>query len=129
MKNFNKFDGISPNEIKEFSSQIKELLREHSQFNEKVDSLKTFIYKTELMNRYLKENKIIFEIINMDKELMSNIERSINSCQLIKKHLDEIIGISNNEIRIPYEKMHNAIYESLNLIEEKFKLENDFKNS
>ena len=129
MKNFNKFDGISPNEIKEFSSQIKELLREHSQFNEKVDSLKTFIYKTELMNRYLKENKIIFEIINMDKELMSNLERSINSCQFIKKHLDEIIGIANNEIRIPYEKMHNAIYESLNLIEEKFKLENDFKNS
>ena len=129
MKNFNKFDGISPHEIKEFSSQIKELLREHSQFNEKVDSLKTFIYKTELMNRYLKENKIIFEIINMDKELMSNIERSINSCQFIKKHLEEIIGISNNEIRIPFEKMHNAIYESLNLIEEKFKLENDFKNS
>ena len=129
MKNFNKFDGISPHEIKEFSSQIKELLREHSQFNEKVDSLKTFIYKTELMNRYLKENKIIFEIINMDKELMSNLERSINSCQFIKKHLEEIIGISNNEIRIPFEKMHNAIYESLNLIEEKFKLENDFKNS
>ena len=129
MKNFNKFDGISPHEIKEFSSQIKELLREHSQFNEKVDSLKTFIYKTELMNRYLKENKIIFEIINMDKELMSNIERSINSCQFIKKHLEEIIGISNNEIRIPFEKMHNAIYKSLNLIEEKFKLENDFKNS
>ena len=129
MKNFNKFDGISPHEIKEFTSQIKELLRNHSQFNEKVDSLKTFIYKTELINRYFKENKIIFEIINMDKELMSNLERSINSCQLIKKHLDEIIDISNNEIRIPYEKMHNAIYESLNLIEEKFKLENDFKNS
>ena len=129
MKNFNKFDGISPHEIKEFSSQIKELLREHSQFNEKVDSLKTFIYKTELINRYFKENKIIFEIINMDKELMSNLERSINSCQFIKKHLEEIIGISNNEIRIPFEKMHNAIYESLNLIEEKFKLENDFKNS
>ena len=129
MKNFNKFDGISPHEIKEFTSQIKELLRNHSQFNEKVDSLKTFIYNTELINRYFKENKIIFEIINMDKELMSNLERSINSCQLIKKHLDEIIGISNNEIRIPYEKMHNAIYESLNLIEEKFKLENDFKNS
>ena len=129
MKNFNKFDGISPHEIKEFSSQIKELLREHSQFNEKVDSLKTFIYKTELMNRYLKENKIIFEIINRDKELMSNLERSINSCQFIKKHLEEIIGISNNEIRIPFEKMHNAIYKSLNLIEEKFKLENDFKNS
>ena len=129
MKNFNKFDGISIHEIKEFTSQIKELLRDHSQFNEKVDSLKTFIYKTELMNRYLKENKIIFEIINMDKELMSNLERSINSCQFIKKHLEEIIGISNNEIRIPFEKMHNAIYESLNLIEEKFKLENDFKNS
>ena len=129
MKNFNKFDGISPHEIKEFTSQIKELLRNHSQFNEKVDSLKTFIYKTELINRYFKENKIIFEIINMDKELMSNLERSINSCQFIKKHLDEIIGISNNEIRIPFEKMHNAIYESLNLIEEKFKLENDFKNS
>ena len=129
MKNFNKFDGISPHEIKEFSSQIKELLREHSQFNEKVDSLKTFIYKTELMNRYLKENKIIFEIINMDKELMSNIERSINSCQFIKNHLEEISVISNNEIRIPFEKMHNAIYKSLNLIEEKFKLENDFKNS
>ena len=121
MKNFNKFDGISPHEIKEFSSQIKELLREHSQFNEKVDSLKTFIYKTELMNRYLKENKIIFEIINMDKELMSNIERSINSCQFIKNHLEEIIGISNNEIRIPFEKMHNAIYKSLNLIEDKLK--------
>ena len=129
MKYFNKFNGISPHEIKEFTSQIKELLREHSQFNEKVDSLKTFIYKTELMNRYLKENKIIFEIINMDKELMSNIERSINSCQFIKNHLEEIIGISNNEIRIPFEKMHNAIYKSLNLIEEKFKLENDFKNS
>ena len=129
MKNFNKFDGISPHEIKEFTSQIKELLRNHSQFNEKVDSLKTFIYKTELINRYFKENKIIFEIINMDKELMSNLERSINSCQFIKKHLEEIIGISNNEIRIPYEKMHNAIYKSLNLIEEKFKLENDFKNS
>jgi len=129
MKNFNKFDGISIHEIKEFTSQIKELLRDHSQFNEKVDSLKTFIYKTELMNRYLKENKIIFEIINMDKELMSNIERSINSCQFIKNHLEEIIGISNNEIRIPFEKMHNAIYKSLNLIEEKFKLENDFKNS
>ena len=129
MKNFNKFDGISPHEIKEFTSQIKELLRNHSQFNEKVDSLKTFIYKTELINRYFKENKIIFEIINMDKELMSNLERSINSCQFIKKHLEEIIGISNNEIRIPFEKMHNAIYKSLNLIEEKFKLENDFKNS
>ena len=129
MKNFNKFDGISSHEIKEYTSQIKELLRDHSQFNEKVDSLKTFIYKTELMNRYLKENKIIFEIINMDKELMSNLERSINSCQFIKKNLEEIIGIANNEIGIPFEKMHNAIYASLNLIEEKFKLENDFKNS
>ena len=127
MKNFNKFDGISSHEINEFTSEIKELLREHLQFNDKVDSLKKLLCKTELINQYLKKNRIIFEIINMDEELMLNLERSINSCHLIKKNLDEIIDISNNEIRIPFEKIHDAISESIPLVEYKCQLEKDFE--
>ena len=129
MKNLNKYDGISHHDIKEISYEIRNLLKDYSQFIEKLDSLSSFLSKTEIFNKYINQNKIIFELINENKKQYLNIEEVLKVNNFIRENINIIIETSYNKIAIPLEKMDTAICKSMRLIEEKFKLEKAFKNS
>ena len=129
MKNLNPNKGVSPREIKEISSEIRNLLRDYSEFIEKVDYLSKIFSKTEIIYRNLNENKIIFELINEDKNEDLYFEKSLEANDLIRKNINMIKETFYHRIAHPLEKMDTAIYKSMNLIEEKFKLEKDFENS
>ena len=64
MKNLDKFEGMNPYEIKEISERIQKFLRDHSQFIERVSSLSEFFSEYDSFIQYLKENQIIFQILD-----------------------------------------------------------------
>ena len=122
--NYHKhYSGMSPNQI---SSKIEDLKRDFNQFSERIDSLSSFLNKSNLLNQYLNENQIIFEIIGKDKELKLNLKKSIEASNFIERNLKEIMETSYHEIIINFEKLQDAIHDSKKLIELKLKFENDF---
>ena len=122
--NYHKhFNGMSPNQI---SSKIEDLKRDFNQFSERIDSLSSFLNKSNLLNQYLNENQIIFEIIGKEKELKLNLKKSIEASNFIERTLKEIMETSYHEIIINFEKLQDAIHDSKKLIELKLKFESDF---
>lgn len=94
--------------------------------SERIDSLSSFLNKSNLLNQYLNENQIIFEIIGKDKELKLNLKKSIEASNFIERTLKEIMETSYHEIIINFEKLQDAIHDSKKLIELKLKFESDF---
>ena len=56
MNNLNQFKGMNPYEINLLSKRIHELLREHSQFIDRVSSLSEFCSKYDFLIQFLNEN-------------------------------------------------------------------------
>ena len=61
MSDLDKFTGMNPPPIDLISKKIHELLRDHAQFIEIVNSLSGLFSEYELLMEYLKENNIVFQ--------------------------------------------------------------------
>ena len=128
MKNLDKFEGMNPYEIKEISERIQKFLRDHSQFIERVSSLSEFFSEYDSFIQYLKENQIIFQILDIDKKIFSDLVISKMIPVLIKDSLETSRELSYKRIQ-RLEKFDEALSKSKHLIQEKIQLEKNFEIS
>ena len=128
MKNLDKFEGMNPYEIKEISERIQKFLRDHSQFIERVSSLSEFFSEYDSFIEYLKRNQIIFQILDIDKKIFSDLVISKMIPVVLKDCLENAREVSYKRIH-RLEKFDEALSQSRNLIQEKINLEKNFEIS
>ncbi len=118
----------NPYEIEEISDKIQKFLRDHSQFIERVSSLSEFFSEYDSFIQYLKENQIIFQILDIDKKIFSDLVTSKMIPVVLKDCLETSRELSYKRIR-RLEKFDEALSQSRNLIQEKIQLEKNFEIS
>ena len=128
MKNLDQFEGMNPYEINELSERIQKFLRDHSQFIERVSSLAEFFSEYDSFIEYLKRNQIIFQILDIDKKIFSDLVTSKMIPVVIKDCLENARELSYKRIH-RLEKFDEALSQSRNLIQEKIHLERNYENS
>ena len=128
MKHLNKFEGINPPEIDLISKKIHELLRDHAQFIEIVNSLSGLFSEYELLLEYLKENNIVFQKEQVNEKIAPELLRLDRNPILLRRILERTSECFYLSIR-GLEKLDDALSQSKNLFEKKFFLEKNFHNS
>ena len=128
MKNLDQFEGMNPYEINELSESIQKFLRDHSQFIERVSSLCEFFSEYDSFIEYLKRNQIIFQILDIDKKIFSDLVISKMIPVVLKDCLETTRELSYKRIH-RLEKFDEALSQSRNLIQEKIQLEKNFEIS
>jgi len=128
MKHLNKFEGINPPEIDLISKKIHELLRDHAQFIEIVNSLSGLFSEYELLMEYLKENNIVFQKEQADEKLSPELLRLERNPILMRRILEQTTERFYLSMR-GLEKLDDELSNSRNLFEQKFFLEKNFHNS
>ena len=118
----------NPYEIDEVSDKILKFLRDHSQFIERVSSLSEFFSEYDSFIEYLKRNQIIFQILDIDKKIFSDLVISKMIRVVLKDCLENALEVSHKRIH-RLEKFHEALSQSRNLIQEKIQLERNFEKS
>ena len=129
MKNFDHYSGIGPETIHILSMKIKDLNREHEKMFDFLRGTSNYLSKVDLLNQELAENKNLFQIIDKDRYLKKHLQKSFTAIRLLKDWLEEIGGLSSEGIITPFEKLDSLILESLQLIEDKLKLEDSFNQN
>ena len=71
----------------------------------------------------------LFEIIDKDRHLKKHVHKSFTASRLLKDWLEEFGGLSTDGIKLSFEKLDSLILESLQIIEDKLKLENTFNKN
>ena len=128
MSDLDKFRGMNPPPIDLISKKIHELLRDHAQFIEIVNSLSGLFSEYELLMEYLKENNIVFQKKQVDEKIAPELLRLDRNPILLRRILErtsERFYLS----MISLEKLDEALSHSRNLFEQKFFLERNFHNS
>ena len=128
MNNLDQFEGMNPYELNLLSEKIHEFLKVHEQFIEKIQSLSEYFYEYDSFIEYLKENQIIFQILDIDKKIFSDLVISKMIPVVLKDCLETSREISYKRIR-RLEKFDEALSQSKNLIQEKIHLERNYENS
>ena len=128
MTDLDKFRGMNPPEIDLISKKIHELLRDHAQFIEIVNSLSGLFSEYELLMEYLKENNIVFQKDDIDEKISPEILTLESNPMLMRKILEQISERFYLSMR-GLEKLDDALSQSKNLFEKKFFLEKNFHNS
>ena len=118
----------NPYEIDEISDKVHKFLRDHSQFIERIITLSEFFSEYDSFIEYLKENQIIFQILDIDKKIFSDLVISKMIPVVLKDCLETSREISYKRIR-RLEKFDEALSQSKNLIQEKIHLEKNYENS
>jgi len=118
----------NPYEINEVSDKILKFLRDHSQFIERLSSLSEFFSEYDSFIEYLKKNQIIFQILDIDKKIFSDLVISKMIRVVLKDCLENALEVSHKRIH-RLEKFHEALCQSRNLIQEKIQLEKSFEIS
>ena len=118
----------NPYEIDEVSDKIQKFLRDHSQFIERLNSLSEFFSEYDSFIEYLKKNQIIFQILDIDKKIFSDLVISKMIPVVLKDCLENAREVSYKRI-IRLEKFYEALSQSRNLIHEKIQLEKNFEIS
>ena len=118
----------NPYEIEEISDKIHKFLRDHSQFIERISTLSEFFSEYDSFIEYLKENQIIFQILDIDKKIFSDLVISKMIRVVLKDCLENALEVSHKRIH-RLEKFHEALSQSRNLIQEKIQLERNFEKS
>ena len=118
----------NPYEIDEISDKIHKFLRDHTKFIERISSLSEFFSEYDSFIEYLKENQIIFQILDIDKKIFSDLVISKMIPVVLKDCLETSREISYKRIR-RLEKFDEALSQSKNLIQEKIHLERNYENS
>ena len=118
----------NPYEIDEVSDKILKFLRDHSQFIERLSSLSEFFSEYDSFIEYLKKNQIIFQILDIDKKIFSDLVISKMIPVVLKDCLENAREVSYKRIH-RLEKFYEALSQSRNLIQEKIQLERNFEKS
>ena len=118
----------NPYEIDEVSDKILKFLRDHSQFIERLSSLSEFFSEYDSFIEYLKKNQIIFQILDIDKKIFSDLVISKMIRVVLKDCLENALEVSHKRIH-RLEKFHEALSQSRYLIQEKIQLERNFEKS
>ena len=128
MSDLDKFRGMNPPPIDLISKKIHELLRDHAQFIEIVNSLSGLFSEYELLMEYLKENNIVFQKEQVDEKIapeLLRLDRNPILLRTILERTSERFYLSTRGL----EKLDDALSQSKNLFEKKFFLERNFHNS
>ena len=128
MTDLDKFRGMNPPEIDLISKKIHELLRDHAQFIEIVNSLSGLFSEYELLMEYLKENNIVFQKGDIDEKICPEILTLESNPMLLRRILEQTSERFYLSMR-GLEKLDEALSQSKNLFEQKFFLERNFHNS
>ena len=128
MTDLDKFKGMNPPEIDIISKKIHELLRDHAQFIEIVNSLSGLFSEYELLMEYLKENNIVFQKEQADEKLSPELLWLERNPILMRRILEQITERFYLSMR-GLEKLDEELSNSRNLFEKKFFLEKNFHNS
>ena len=128
MTDLDKFRGMNPPPIDLISKKIHELLRDHAQFIEIVNSLSGLFSEYELLMEYLKENNIVFQKDDIDEKISPEILTLESNPMLMRKILERISEQFYLSMR-GLEKLDDALSQSKILFEQKFFLERNFHNS
>ena len=128
MTDLDKFRGMNPPPIDLISKKIHELLRDHGQFIEIVNSLSGLFSEYELLMEYLKENNIVFQKEQSDEKISPEILTLESNPMLMRKILERISDLFYLSMR-GLEKLDEALSHSRNLFEQKFFFERNFHNS
>ena len=128
MSDLDKFRGMNPPPIDLISKKIHELLRDHAQFIEIVNSLSGLFSEYELLMEYLKENNIVFQKEQVDEKIAPELLRLERNPILMRRILEQITERFYLSMR-GLEKLDDALSQSKNLFEKKFFLERNFHNS
>jgi len=128
MTDLDKFRGMNPPPIDLISKKIHELLRDHAQFIEIVNSLSGLFSEYELLMEYLKENNIVFQKEQSDEKISPEILTLESNPMLMRKILERISEQFYLSMR-GLEKLDEELSNSRNLFEQKFFLERNFHNS
>ena len=128
MSDLDKFRGMNPPPIDLISKKIHELLRDHAQFIEIVNSLSGLFSEYELLMEYLKENNIVFQKEQADEKISPEILTLESNPMLMRKILERISEQFYLSMR-GLEKLDEELSNSRNLFEQKFFLERNFHNS
>ena len=128
MSDLDKFRGMNPPEIDLISKKIHELLRDHAQFIEIVNSLSGLFSEYELLMEYLKENNIVFQKEQADEKLSPELLRLERNPILMRRILEQTTERFYLSMR-GLEKLDDELSNSRNLFEQKFFLEKNFHNS
>ena len=128
MNDLDKFRGMNPPELDLISKKIHELLRDHAQFIEIVNSLSGLFSEYELLLEYLKENNIVFQKEQVDEKIAPELLRLDRNPILMRRILERISEQFYLSMR-GLEKLDEELSNSRNLFEKKFFLERNFHNS
>ena len=128
MTDLDKFRGMNPPPIDLISKKIHELLRDHAQFIEIVNSLSGLFSEYELLMEYLKENNIVFQKEQVDEKIAPELLRLERNPILMRRILEQISERFYLSMR-DLEKLDEELSNSRNLFEKKFFLERNFHNS
>ena len=128
MSDLDKFRGMNPPQIDLISKKIHELLRDHAQFIEIVNSLSGLFSEYELLMEYLKENNIFFQKEQADEKISPELLRLDRNPILLRRILERTSERFYLSMR-GLEKLDEALSHSRNLFEKKFFLESNFHNS
>ena len=127
MKNKNFYSWMNPDTIQEFSIKLREANKEHDKLLYFLDEISKYLSKVELINRELNDYEFLFEILDKKEELFLHHSKSIRSSKVLDKLIERIRGISNQDIKLPFERIESVLLESMQIIDKKLKLENFFK--
>ena len=128
MNDLDKFRGMNPPQIDLISKKIHELIRDHAQFIEIVNSLDGLFSEYELLMEYLKENNIVFQKEQVDEKISPELLRLKRNPILMRRILEQISERFYLSMR-GLEKLDEELSNSRNLFEKKFFLERNFHNS
>ena len=127
MKNKNFYSWMNPDTIQEFSIKLREANKEHDKLLYFLDEISKYLSKVELINRELNDYEFLFEILDKKEELFLHHSKSIRSSKVLDKLIERIRGISNQDIKLPFERIESVLLESIQIMDKKLKLENIFK--
>ena len=129
MKNKNFYSWMNPETIQELSIKLREANKEHDKLLYFLDEISKYLSKVELINRELNDYEHLFEMSNKKDELLMHYKKSIGASKVLDKWIERIRDISNQDIKLSFERIESVLLESTKIIDEKLKLENAFKRS
>ena len=127
MQNQNFYSGMNPETIQELSIKLREVNKEHDKLLYFLDEISKYLSKVELINRELNDYEYFFEILEKKEELFLHHSKSIRTSKVLDKLIERIRGISNQDIKLPFERIESVLLESIQIMDKKLKLENIFK--
>ena len=127
MQNQNFYSGMNPETIQELSIKLREVNKEHDKLLYFLDEISKYLSKVELINRELNDYEYLFEILDKKEELFLHHSKSIRTSKVLDKLIERIRGISNQDIKLPFERIESVLLESIQIMDKKLKLENIFK--